>query len=132
MNEEEWVELLREAHRAPIDPAYYAAVRARVLAELSRDRHRPSWVWAWGVAAAVVVAAVLMFPRTAPLKQASHPAGPADVAVVFGPPAPPPRATAIKATPAPGSRRRLEPVTIKLLTDDPNVIIYWFANGEGE
>ena len=52
MNDEDWVELLREAHQEPIDPAHYAAVRARVLAELGRQRRRVwRWVWAGGLAA---------------------------------------------------------------------------------
>ena len=47
---------MREAHQEPIAPAHYAAVRARVLAELGRER-RPLWrhAWAWGLAAAMAV-----------------------------------------------------------------------------
>jgi anti-sigma-K factor RskA len=90
MNEEDWVELLRETHREPIDPAHYVAVRARVLAELGRGR-RPVWPWAWALAAAAVavVLAFVMIPRPKPVGQ--------------------------------------EPVVIKLLTDDPNVVIYWIG-----
>ena len=52
------IELLREAHREPIAEAHYAAVRARVLAELRQER-RPVWRWIWvGGLAAVAVAAV--------------------------------------------------------------------------
>ena len=83
MNEEDWVELLREAHREPIDPAHCAAVRARVLAEIGRAR-KPVWRWAWALSAAAVVVAVMLVPRS-------------------------------------------KPVGIKLLTDDPNVVIYWIG-----
>jgi anti-sigma factor RsiW len=142
------LELLREAHREPIAPAHYAAVRARVLAELGRER-RPVWwpVWGWGLAAAVAVVAVMMFPR--PVGRASRPAflPSAPVAQVSRPATPPKSHTAI-AKPAahrrhptlaqvkqegrPGGPPHLEAVTIKLLTDDPNVIIYWIADRKGE
>jgi hypothetical protein len=154
---EEWLDLLREAHREPIAPAHYAAVRARVLAELGRER-RPAWrVWACGVAAAVVVAAVMLFPKAPAGRGAPTPfvgpvptasVGPsafrAEVAtrppelpgVAFRPEAPPARRRHVLAQARqpgrPGGPPHLEPVTIKLLTDDPNVIIYWFGNGEGE
>ena len=149
------LELLREAHREPIAPAHYAAVRARVLAELGRER-RPVWwpVWGWGLAAAVAVVAVMMFPR--PVGRASRPAflPSAPVAQVSRPATPPKSHTAI-AKPAAHRRHptlaqvkqegrrthegrgypgppHLEAVTIKLLTDDPNVIIYWIADRKGE
>src|ERR1039458_1962911 len=51
------LEWLREAHREEITPAHYAALRARVMAELERERER--WwrqVWVYGVAAVAVVA----------------------------------------------------------------------------
>jgi hypothetical protein len=137
MNEEDWVELLREAHREPIDAAHYAAVRARVLAELGRER-RPVWRWAWvgGLAAAAVVVAVMLMPRPTPVGQALRPAIVAEAkAPVYGPAAP----ALVKAV---AHRRRVlkqegrpkglphqdqEPVVIKLLTDDPNVVIYWIG-----
>jgi hypothetical protein len=133
MNEEDWVELLREAHREPIDPAHYAAVRARVLSELGRER-RPAWRWAWALAVVAVVAAVAPMPHPAPVGQALRPAiVPEATARVYGPAAPAPVAVV-------GHRRRpsrhegrpkglphQEPVVIKLLTDDPNVVIYWIG-----
>ena len=147
------LELLREAHREPIAPAHYAAVRARVLAELGRER-RPGWrrPWVWGLAAAVAVAALVMFLRPVPVGRAGVPTsfvGPP----AFLPSAPvaqvsPPEAETAGANPAaqrrhptlaqvkqegrPGGPPHLEAVTIKLLTDDPNVIIYWIADRKGE
>jgi hypothetical protein len=158
MNEEDWVKLLREAHREPVDPAHYAAVRARVLAELSRERHpfgRQGWIW--GLAAAAVLM-VTMIPR--PVGRTGAPTasvGPSAFlerpAPVYGPAAPLPdvaekmvapvrhrRPVLVEAKEGRRTHRccgrpgppHLEPVTIKLLTDDPDVIIYWIADGEGE
>lgn len=50
---------LREAHAEPM-AAHYAAVRARVLAELARPQRRAAWVWACAAAVAVVAAAALV------------------------------------------------------------------------
>jgi hypothetical protein len=141
MNDEDWVELLREAHQEPIDPAHYAAVRARVLAELGRQRRRVwRWVWAGGLAA--VALAMMLTPRPRPVGQALRPAiVPEATARVYGPaPAPVQRAAEIRR-PVVHRRRALtqvkqegrpggpphQQVTIKLLTDDPNVVIYWIG-----
>ena len=147
MNEEDWVELLREAHQEPIDQAHYAAVRARVLAELGRQR-RPVWRWAWvgSLAAAAMVLAFVMIPRPTPVGQASWPAFlPQAPVPVYGPAAPSQRAagnggTAMRRRPQSVVRVRQqegrpggpphqdqEPMVIKLLTDDPNVVIYWIG-----
>jgi hypothetical protein len=156
MSDEDWVDLLRKTHEEPIAPAHYAAVRARVLAELGRER-RLAWrrAWVWALAAAVAVVAIMMFPRPAPVGRAGVPTsfvGPPAFLLptpppIYGPAAPLPR---VAANPRPAVRRRhdplaqarqegrpggpfhLEPVTIKLLTDDPNVIIYWVADRKGE
>ena len=51
----ETLETLRMAHAEPIAPAHYAAVRARVMAEL-HPRRRWGWLWvAAGVAAVVLL-----------------------------------------------------------------------------
>jgi hypothetical protein len=151
MRDEDWVDLLREAHREPIDPAHYAAVRARVLSELGRQR-RPFWrqAWAWALAAAAVAVMMMVFPR--PVGRTGVPTafvGPSAFlpGTIYGPAAPPPRVAVNKPAPVhrrrqtlarvkqegrPGGPPHLEPVTIKLLTDDPNVIIYWIADAKGE
>ena len=156
MSDEDWVDLLRKTHGEPIAPAHYAAVRARVLAELGRER-RPVWrrPWVWGLAAAVAVVAIMMFPRPAPVGRAGVPTsfvGPPAfrkevAAPIYEPAAPLPRVAAnrkpavrrrrqvlARAEPEgrPGGPPHLEAVTIKLLTDDPNVIIYWIADQKGE
>jgi hypothetical protein len=146
---EEWADLLREAHHEPIEPAYYAAVRTRVLAELGRER-RPAWqrTWVWGLASIVLVVAFVIVPRPAPVGQAVPPALRTKAPAPIYQPATPAPTVAANPRPAARHRRRilarvnqggrpggpphLEPVVIKLLTDDPNVIIYWIADAKGE
>jgi hypothetical protein len=141
---EETLELLRETHREAIPEAHFAAVRARVLSQLAAER-RPWWrgIWACGFAAAVAAAMLLaafvgrkhamvgqaLPPANRSIDQARHPsptlalrsvstrrmigrrkrlphdAEPAPYRVV-GPPAP-------------------QHLVVKLVTNDPNVVIYW-------
>jgi hypothetical protein len=144
---EETLELLREAHREAIPEAHFAAVRARVLSQLTAER-RP-WrrgIWACGFAATVAAAILLaafvgrtprsarvpLDPLLARLNQprAERPTGAsaADQGVrptlnathirrrhtqlppyhVVGPPAP-------------------QHLVVKLVTNDPNVVIYWIT-----
>jgi len=139
MSDENWVELLREAHREPIAPAHYAAVRARVLAELARERTpvwRRPWVWGLAAAAAAVAVLVMMTPRPRPVGQALRPAIVAGAtAPVYGPAAPVPvkavvhrrRVSIQEGRPKGLPHQEQEQVVIKLLTDDPNVVIYWIG-----
>ena len=75
------LELLREAHGEPVDPAHFAAVRARVLAKLEREC-RPWWrqAWAVGPAMAALVLLVALWPKPSPrppvmaqTREAAHP-----------------------------------------------------------
>jgi hypothetical protein len=136
---EKTLETLREAHREAIPEAHYAAVRARVLAQLAMER-RPWWrrVWVYGYAAAAVMVAAAFWPRPAvrpvqprlaeqtlaaanrPMDETPsvpapvvhlhrrHLLGRPAVYRVVGPPVP-------------------QPLVVKLLTNDPNVVIYWFS-----
>jgi hypothetical protein len=143
--------VLREAHREPIAPAHYAAVRARVLAKLEHGR-RPLWRWTWvgaGAMAAGLAFLLVLRPSDAPDRPAI-----VDTPAVRQPPA-----RIIAAAPVIERRRsalvrrrirrtaagpvasaevrpeepsRREPLMVKLLTDDPNVIIYWIADERGE
>lgn len=119
---------LRAAHAEEIAPAYYAAVRARVMAELRPRRH---WGWGWaavGAAAAVFVALsvdsrmkVEELPRRAIV--AVVPPAPAAPVVTEAPPAPRARARALGKT---------EEVVMKIETGNPDVVIYWIAEAKGE
>ena len=126
MNHSDWEEILRSAHAEPIDPAHYTAVRARVLAEI--ERSRAPWrrlAWISGVGALLAIAAVfLTLPR--PSLPELRP-----VAIAI-PRAPEPPVTrpqpALTAAAKPKVRPRREPLTIKLQTSDPNIVIYWIAD----
>jgi anti-sigma factor RsiW len=138
------LELLREAHRQPIGEAHYAALRARVLAELQRER-RPAWrrIWVGGLVAAAAAAVVLLLwprPVHTPERIIVAAIPPAAVQTVAPAPSAParmrhPRRLVRRATVAPPAavvpepeKRPSEPLVVKLLTDDPNVVIYWIAD----
>jgi hypothetical protein len=123
------LERLKEAHADPVGEAHLAAVRARVLARVRRDRRR---VWVWGL---VGVAAALLLALLPARREIPAP----PVAVLAHPPAPvvaltPARvehhARHIKKPPRTQIAAAAEPVVIKLLTDDPDVVIYWISDGE--
>ena len=142
---------LREAHLEPLEEAHFAAVRARVLGQLERER-RPVWrrAWVYGLAAALVLAALWAGRPT-------HASGPRRVEgplVARAEPAPPlpevlrpmaevrkPRAhrqprpaAAVPATaPAPSQDPAATgTLMVKLASDDPTVAIYWIAETRGE
>jgi hypothetical protein len=123
----DWQEILQEAHNDPIDPAHYTAVRARVLAEIERQ-HNP-WrrlAWLSGVAA-LIAALFLATPMPRPqLPQLPKVAAPSAAGLLAH--APQPRvervAHARRVTPRP----HRDPLTIKLQTSDPNIVIYWIAD----
>jgi len=123
----DWQEILRAAHNDPLDPAHYTAVRARVLAELERAHNpwrRLAWISGAGALAAALLLAIALQhrPTLPPLPEvaAAIPAAPAAPAVRERP-----IQTAV-ARPAP--RRHRQPLTIKLQTSDPNIVIYWIAD----
>jgi hypothetical protein len=106
-----------------------------VVAELAQER-RPLWRRAWSFALAAVAVALLVMlalrpgetpERRTPVVAASHP----PVVAVREPATPPQRSVARrKASRAPALQvvPDREPLIVKLLTDDPNVVIYWIAD----
>jgi len=139
--------LVREVHGEPIEAAHFAAVRARVLAELERAPAR-GWRFAWGLAMAAAAMVVLMaiWPRQE-LKTVTHVpapvvrAGGADPPVgggTLGPPARTSRTVRPRRKAGPGGPERTggsappEPMVVKLLTNDPDVVIYWITGTKGE
>jgi hypothetical protein len=143
----ESLDLMREAHASEIDAPHFAAVRARVLGTLEAQR-LPWWRSAWVYGLAAVAAAALLVVSLVP----RHPAGPIGAATVTERDTPSPsltpvpveappklhRARAVRhrqplpilpvaAPPDPGP-----PVVVKLLTDDPDVVIYWITDTSGE
>jgi hypothetical protein len=119
----EWLAELQEAHAEEIDPAVYAAVRARVLAEL-RPKRRWGWVWAAaGVAALVLGVAVRERLRVATIAlEAPRPVIPA---------------ADLRARPMPARMPTWraggplqEEIVMKIETADKDVVIYWIAKGD--
>ena len=123
------LELLRDAHGDALNPAHFAAVRARVVAQLERER-RPFWRRAWVYGLAAVAAALLLAVAVRPSRCVTP--QPPEVAMVH-PPAPvvvvpPPTPVRRKARPVkPG-----EPVLVRMVTDNPDVVIYWISETRGE
>ncbi|MCC7174892.1 MAG: hypothetical protein IT159_06820 [Bryobacterales bacterium] len=109
-----------------------AEVRGRVMAAIKGKK--PSWWfafrWRYSLvpAAAVAVAMVALSPR------AQIPAPPAPPSLQLPAPViaktpPPPRVRrpAPEPTPAPQA-----PLLVKMFTDDPDVVIYWLIDAEGD
>ena len=131
MNMDEILALFRATHNEPVDPAHYTAVRSRVVAEIERTRapwRRFAWISGVGAMAAVLLFAIWF----APALRRPDVAPPPRVAIAIPPaPAAPavlqPRAVPVAhARPARPPHR--EPLTIKLQTSDPNIVIYWIAD----
>jgi len=127
-----------------IPAAAFDAVRLRVRSEIQAKKRRTAW-WAWSAVAAAACAAILCVLLILPDKKipsapnAPHIAAktpniertPAYVPAVVRHP----RVRhvnsgrlAVKTAPA----RQSDPLVVKMLTDDPNVIIIWLVNEKGD
>lgn len=123
---------LRAAHAEPLEASAFTLVRTRVLEQIDRAGGPVRWLgWIGALAAAAAVLLILLLPRPVP-KPIIVKAPPLQVAA--GPPAP-----VISPAAKPVSRRKRrsaprpqlrqpEPLVVKLVTDDPDVVIYWIAN----
>ena len=128
----------RSAHAQPVGDAHLAAVRARVLAQLTETPRR-GWhgKWIYGLVALTAILAVIVATRSKPVSPPVRQLAVAPAPAVQPVPAP--------ATPKPAPvrharpRRLLassmirrpplaEPVVVKLMTNDPDVVIYWIAD----
>jgi len=117
---------LRAAHGDLPAPAHFTAVRGRVMAELERSA-QPWRRLAWICGVAAVTALLLMFVvwpsrvvPEAPRVLASIPPAPEVVK------ASPAVRTVVRQAVAHVPRKT--PLTIKLQTADPNIVIYWIAD----
>jgi anti-sigma factor RsiW len=149
-------ELLLELHREPLAPAHFAAVRARVLAELERGRRpfwRRGWVFGFGAVAAALLVALAVMPPVRSWLSPGRESTPKPVLVMEHSPASngglaagvvvppgslgPPVARRVLRVATHQRRTRPkaqtgEPVLIKIVSDDPDVVIYWIAETRGE
>jgi len=121
-----------------IPPAAFAAVRQRVLSEIQAKKRRSMW-WTWSAAAAAACVAILFVAYLAP-----SPQRPAALVAKKDPPkidwalAQPvlrrvhhksSGRSLAQASPV----RKTEPLAVvKMLTNDPNVIIIWLVDQKGD
>ncbi|MBI4889484.1 MAG: hypothetical protein HY821_02590 [Acidobacteria bacterium] len=125
---------LRELKDEPLPLGATEAVRARVLAEVEKPRRR-WWTWAWAPA----LAAGLMVWAVIPREQVA--VAPPPVLARVPEAAVPKRTLEVVKKPElrPAVRRveravkpEKETQFVKLVTDDPDVVILWAMNSEGE
>jgi hypothetical protein len=137
------VERNRAAMQAvEIHPAAFDAVRLRVLDEIRAKKRRVAW-WAWSAVAAAACVAILCVSLV--LQSWKNPAPPKLVFATKNPPV-------IERAPAPlvvrahhrvrrhfgpvtasaGPAYKPEPLVVKMLTNDPDVIIIWLVDQKGD
>jgi hypothetical protein len=114
------------------DPLPFGSVRDRVLAQARADRRRtPAFVW---IAAAAALVFVTLWTRPAWKVEPMPPFRLAQIAppllVQHQITAPPEFRAARVSTRHTSPLEAAPPLTVKLLTPDPNVVIYWIVEGE--
>lgn len=121
-----------------VDSAALTAVRLGVLNRIEAGKRRGAW-WTWSLAGAACAAVVLitaMLPglrNTAPPRPVEFAKNPPKIEWTVQP-TPRPRArpdfgpVVAKAAPA----QNTESMTVKMLTNDPNVIIIWLVDKKGD
>jgi hypothetical protein len=125
--------LLAELRDEPLEDAMVARVRRNVLAQIGTARPARLF-WKFALAAALVLAMVLAWPRHPAVKPA-----PVAVARVEAPQVTPaPAVKPVKSTPtrhraarrlrAPAAEPQGPPLLVQFTTSDPNIVIYWLVD----
>jgi anti-sigma factor RsiW len=146
---EQSLALLKEAHNEPLSPAHFPAVRARVVAELEQEQRRGAFwarrrAWGYGLAAVAVALLVMLAlrpgrtPAVARTNRSLTVAAPTAPVVATREKIGGGRESAVRPHIRRVARRVVranvpdtsnpEPLLVKLVTDDPNVVIYWIAD----
>jgi predicted anti-sigma-YlaC factor YlaD len=126
-----------------VHPAAFDAVRRRVLGEIEGERRRTKW-WSWSAVAAAAFLAVICFFYA--VRRWPTPGAPTPLTARMDPPRiertpPPVRQVAPRPRIHPRfapdvgkatSAEKTEPLVVKMLTDDPNVIIIWLVDQKGD
>lgn len=128
---------LRELHSPPpLRDADYAAVRARVLADILASRRRWRWTFALASAAMIAIALWLQMPtKPQPKTPVSQWSAGALTRAVPTPTEPAPVTTPAlyREEPAkPIATKPAEPLRIELHTSDPDIRIIWIVNPKEE
>ena len=127
---------LRELGSEAVDAAMLTAVRAGVLGGIG-DRRRRVWPWVAAFAAAGTLAtALIVTPRKAVEKAPLIVQKPAierveTARVVEEPVVVRRRRRVVRRRPAPPPAEA-EPLVVKMLTDDPDIVIIWLVDQRGE
>jgi hypothetical protein len=131
----ESLEMLQGAHAEALTPGIYKAVRERVMGHLESDlASRNVWwrsAWVMRLTPVAMAAAVVMVLANWPGPRMEMP--PLRVVAVI-PPALATASPALQARQARGQPHKQagkiarQPLMVRLVTDDPNVIIYWIAD----
>jgi len=131
---EETLALMRAVHAGPLASADYSAVRAGVLERIDR-RRRHAWalVWAGGLAAAMALGLLFFVPRPRPVEPLQFALTPPAASPPVRTEMPAPRRRRVRRThPGPAIAPASEPFVVKLVTDDPDVVIYWIVDDKGD
>ena len=134
--------LLGELGEETPEESAVAAVRARVLERISEPRR---WRWAAPIAAGLFLTLGLSGlyhlwlsepPGSEPpqivLAPIEVPSPPPPPVVKQLPVPPPPLSNTVQTASVKPMEAEVEPMVIKILTDDPNVVIYWLVGETGD
>ena len=135
-------EALKDLGRETVDPVLLASVRRRVMDEVAKRRPPLLYAWRWKYALAAAVAVLAVGAGVSVWRPAE--VRPVEVVVARRParvparqaeePAPRKRPARVPARQAkePAPQREAEPLLVKLVTDDPEVVIYWLVDQKGD
>lgn len=124
--------VLKEFGNEAVDAAVLDRIRDRVMAQVAAQPRRKVWPWLWVPvpAFAALLAVVMLWPRNLP----EIPPPPVPVASIpAAPPAPVirwPRPAVVHVAARPKVPAAPPPLLMKIVTDDPNVVIYWIVEGK--
>jgi hypothetical protein len=121
-----------------VPPAAFAAVRQRVLSEIQAKTRRSMW-WTWSAVAAAACVAILCVAYLLPSAQRPVPVvAKKDPPKIEWPLVQPVsqrvhHKSSGRSLAQAGPVRKTEPLAVvKMLTDDPNVIIIWLVDQKGD
>lgn len=120
-----------------IAPAALLSVRSRVTERINRPKRFAYWVWAPAAAACAVLLVISFYPRekrlAIPAPTVVAEATQAGMPVLQAGRGPAPLRKRVRAKRTTQARMPvLQPLVVKMLTDDPDVVIYWITEPNGE